>query len=89
LLHPDDTATANAVPASTGTVMYGSGYLNDNPSVNSQEYANNVSNPLLQFALKIRSRGRIVRTARIVGRVPSTVEHITSRVREVLGFLLE
>jgi hypothetical protein len=57
LLHPDDTATANAVPASTGTVMCPSGYLNDNPSVNSQENANNVSNSLFQFTLKFRSAG--------------------------------
>ena len=36
LLHPGDPASADAVPASTGTLMCGSGFLNDNPSVNSQ-----------------------------------------------------
>jgi hypothetical protein len=38
-------------------VMCGSGYLNDNPSVNSQENTNNLTNPLFQFALKVRSAG--------------------------------
>jgi hypothetical protein len=57
LRHPDDPATANAMPGSSGTVMCGSGYLNDNPSVNSQENTNNLTNPLFQFALKVRSAG--------------------------------
>lgn len=57
LLHPNSAATANAVPASTGTLMCPSGYLNDNPSVNSQENENNLSNPLFQFTLKVMSVG--------------------------------
>ena len=52
LLHPGSAASANAVAASSGTLMCPSGYLNDNPTVNSQENENNLSNPLLQFALK-------------------------------------
>lgn len=57
LRHPNSAATANAVPASTGTLMCPSGFLNDNPSVNSQENENNLSNPLFQFALKVISAG--------------------------------
>ncbi|MBI3773381.1 MAG: hypothetical protein HY272_11865 [Gammaproteobacteria bacterium] len=57
LLHPNNAATANAVPASTGTLMCPSGYLNDNPTVNSQENENSLSNPLLTFAIKVKTAG--------------------------------
>jgi hypothetical protein len=59
LCHPGEECRdpVNTVPASTGTVMCPSGYLNDNPGVNSQENANNLSNPLFQFTLKVRSAG--------------------------------
>ncbi len=57
LRHPGDAATANAQPASTGTLMCPSGYLNDNPQINSQENEDLVSNPLLVFTLKLRSPG--------------------------------
>lgn len=46
LPHPDDG------PASTGTLMCPSGWMNDNPHINSQENKENVSNPLFTFALK-------------------------------------
>lgn len=57
LLHPGAAATASAAPASSGTLMCPSGYLNDNPRVNSQENKNLISNPLLTFAIKLRSPG--------------------------------
>jgi hypothetical protein len=52
LRHPGAVATASAVPASTGTLMCPSGYLNDNPQINSQENKDLLSNPLLTFAIK-------------------------------------
>lgn len=57
LPHPNASAPAGSQGASTGTLMCPSGYLNDNPSVNSEENENQVSNPLLTFALKVRSPG--------------------------------
>ena len=57
LRHPGAAATASAVPASSGTLMCPSGYLNDNPRVNSQENKNLISNPLLTFAIKFISPG--------------------------------
>lgn len=57
LRHPGAAATASAVPASSGTLMCPSGYLNDNPKVNSQENKNLISNPLLTFAIKFISPG--------------------------------
>jgi hypothetical protein len=57
LRHPDDAATASAQPASSGTLMCPSGYLNDNPHINSQENEDLLSNPLLVFAIKSRSPG--------------------------------
>jgi hypothetical protein len=57
LHHPWAAATANLFPASTGTLMCGSGFNNDNPTINSQENKDNVSNPLLTFALKLRTPG--------------------------------
>lgn len=52
LLHPDDEPRPSAQPASTGTLMCPSGYLNDNPQVNSQENEDLLSNPLLTYTLK-------------------------------------
>ena len=57
LHHPWEDATANLYPASTGTLMCGSGFRNDNPTKNSQENKDNVSNPLLTFAFKSRTAG--------------------------------
>lgn len=42
---------------STGTLMCPSGFNNDNPKVNSQENKDNLSNPLLTFAIKFVSPG--------------------------------
>ncbi len=55
LRHPGSAATASAQPASSGTLMCPSGCLNDNPQINSQENEDLLSNPLLTFALKIRT----------------------------------
>lgn len=57
LHHPWEDATANLYPASTGTLMCGSGFRNDNPTKNSQENKDNVSNPLFTFAFKLRTAG--------------------------------
>jgi hypothetical protein len=57
LRHPNAAATASAVPASTGTLMCPSGFMNDNPTVNSQENENLLQNPLLTFSLKVISPG--------------------------------
>lgn len=57
LLHPNGFATPSRVPASTGTLMCGSGFKHDNPRVNSQENENLVANPLLTFSLKRRTPG--------------------------------
>lgn len=52
LPHPDGTPGV-----STGTLMCPSGWMNDNPQVNSQENKDNVSNPLFTFALKLKTAG--------------------------------
>lgn len=70
LLHPNNAATANAVPASTGTLMCPSGYLNDNPMINSQENENNLSNPLLTFAIKVKSAGPDCQNSAACGACP-------------------
>lgn len=57
LRHPGDPSTASSVAASTGTLMCPSGCKNDNPRVNSQENEDLLSNPLLTFAIKLRSAG--------------------------------
>jgi len=57
LHHPSAAGTANLYPASTGTLMCPSGFNNDNPTINSQENKDNVSNPLFQFAFKWRTGG--------------------------------
>lgn len=57
LLHPGDPSTTSAVAGSSGTLMCPSGYLRDNPRVNSQENEDRVSNPLLVFSLKFIGPG--------------------------------
>ncbi|MBT8075727.1 MAG: hypothetical protein KJN61_04600 [Gammaproteobacteria bacterium] len=57
LHHPWVASTTNMTTANTGTLMCGSGFNNDNPTINSQENKDNVSNPLLTFALKPRTVG--------------------------------
>lgn len=42
---------------STNTLMCPSGWMNDNPKRNSQENKDNVSNPLLTFAIKLKTAG--------------------------------
>jgi hypothetical protein len=57
LRHPGDPATASAEPASSGTLLCPSGYLNDNPQVNSQANEDRLSNPLLTYSLKFIGAG--------------------------------
>ena len=57
LHHPWVASDANMTTATTGTLMCGSGFNNDNPTINSQENKDNVSNPLLKFAFKPRTAG--------------------------------
>eukprot|EP01061_Rhynchopus_euleeides_P020255 TRINITY_DN32_c0_g1_i5.p1 TRINITY_DN32_c0_g1~~TRINITY_DN32_c0_g1_i5.p1 ORF type:complete len:440 (+),score=166.57 TRINITY_DN32_c0_g1_i5:67-1386(+) len=61
LKHPGSgfptAASPHRVDGSSGTLMCGSGYLNDNPKVNSQWNKDNVQNPLFKFAIKLRSAG--------------------------------
>lgn len=55
LCHPNQ---ANCSPdGTTNTLMCGSGYLNDNPTRNSQENKNNLANPLLVFSFKWKTAG--------------------------------
>ncbi|HKY30010.1 MAG TPA: hypothetical protein VJM12_18860 [Pyrinomonadaceae bacterium] len=70
LLHPGDTPTATAQPGSTGTLMCPSGFLRDNPARNSQENKDLVSNPLLVFAIKLRSPGPDCLNSADCGRCP-------------------
>ncbi|NEV64300.1 hypothetical protein [Thiorhodococcus minor] len=57
LRHPWSPATASAEPGSTGTLMCPSGWMNDNPKVNSQENEDKLSNPLFTFAFKFVTAG--------------------------------
>ena len=57
LRHPGAAPTASAQPASTGTLLCPSGFLRDNPRVNSQQNKDLVSNPLLVLAIKLRTPG--------------------------------
>ena len=50
--HPD-VSSAGFYSASTGTLMCKSGFLRDNPRVNSQENKDNLANPLLVFSLRL------------------------------------
>lgn len=70
LLHPGNAATANATPGSSGTLMCPSGFLNDNPQINSQENKNSLSNPLLVFSLKIKSAGPDCQSSATCGACP-------------------
>lgn len=54
LKHPGQ-ATATRPAGSTGTLMCPSGYLNDNPDVNSSENRSNIANPL--FRVRFARRG--------------------------------
>jgi hypothetical protein len=54
LMHP---GSGSVKDASTGTLLCPSGFNNDNPKINSEENKNLVSNPLLVFAIKIRTAG--------------------------------
>ena len=61
LHHPEQgfpTATfPNIFDGSTGTLMCPSGFMNDNPAVNSQDNADNINNDLFRFSLKFISPG--------------------------------
>jgi hypothetical protein len=57
LHHPWIASSTNMTTANTGTLMCGSGFNNDNPTINSQENKDNVSNPLLKFVFKPRTVG--------------------------------
>jgi hypothetical protein len=50
--HPGNT-TDGLTDGTSGTVMCPSGFLNDNPDVQSEQNKNNASNPLLTFPLEI------------------------------------
>jgi hypothetical protein len=52
LAHPGDGDPGSLVDGSEGTVMCPSGWLRDNPDVQSAENADNASNPLLTFPLE-------------------------------------
>jgi hypothetical protein len=54
LMHP---GSGTADDGSTGTLMCPSGFMNDNPQVNSQENKDKISNPLFTFAIKLVSAG--------------------------------
>lgn len=56
-LHHPWASLPGCPSASTGTLMCGSGFRNDNPTVNSQENKDLLSNPLLTFAFKRRTVG--------------------------------
>lgn len=57
LKHPGDgfpnASAPNRVDGSTGTLMCPSGFMNDNPQVNSQWNKDSIQNPLLTFAIKV------------------------------------
>jgi hypothetical protein len=61
LKHPGSGYPTAAYPyrydGSSGTLLCPSGYLNDNPQINSQENKDNISNPLFTFSLKRVSAG--------------------------------
>ena len=61
LKHPNSgfptAASPHRVDASTGTLMCGSGFNNDNPTVNSQWNKDSLQNPLFEFTLKVISAG--------------------------------
>lgn len=57
LKHPGEgfpnASAPNRVDGSTGTLMCPSGFMNDNPQVNSQWNKDSVQNPLFTFAIKV------------------------------------
>ena len=61
LMHPGSgfpTATwPNLFDGNSGTLLCPSGFMNDNPAVNSRGNEDNLSNPLLTFSLKLVSPG--------------------------------
>lgn len=61
LKHPGsgfpNPGTPNRIDASSGTLLCPSGFMNDNPAINSQWNKDSISNPLLTFSLKIISAG--------------------------------
>ena len=61
LKHPGSGFPTAALPhrvdASTGTLMCGSGFNNDNPTINSEWNEDNIANPLLTFAFKLATVG--------------------------------
>ena len=57
LRHPGAASTATATAGSTGTLMCPSGFLRDNPRVNSQQNEDLLQNPLFVFAIKLRTPG--------------------------------
>ena len=54
LMHP---SSSSAQAGSTGTLMCPSGFMNDNPAVQSVENEDNVANPLFTFGWKLVSSG--------------------------------
>jgi hypothetical protein len=56
LAHPGmgtpNASWPNVIDPSSGTLMCGSGWMNDNPAINSQENKDNISNPLFTFSIK-------------------------------------
>ena len=72
LLHPGrpDPDREWMIPASTGTLMCGSGFMNDNPDPNSQENKDNVQNPLLVASLSVRGPNVDCADSAACGRCP-------------------
>jgi hypothetical protein len=61
LMHPDPAfpnwVGGGLAEGSTGTLMCPSGFMNDNPPVNSQWNKDHINNPLFTFAIKLISAG--------------------------------
>ena len=70
LHHPDNPGTTTCQRASTGSLMCPSGYLNDNPHVNSRENEDLLSNPLLTFTWKLWTPGPDCTNSADCGRCP-------------------
>jgi hypothetical protein len=72
LLHPGRPEPDREwmIPASTGTLMCGSGFMNDNPEPNSQENKDNVQNPLLVASLSVRGLNVDCADSAACGRCP-------------------
>jgi hypothetical protein len=50
-------ARPEVIDGSSGTLLCPSGFMNDNPTVNSQENKENLHNPLIRFKFKVRTTG--------------------------------